>query len=172
MKRGNSTATGKPRVPGRKKRQSPPASFDWRDSNVVTSVKNQGRKDIDSNQYNFFRCLDCSSCWAFAAAAVAESAIANNNGGLTDLSPEQLVDCRTDGGNGCAPGCPSCALENIRKNGVATLSDYPYVAGSGQAGSCQAQSNGAVLISSWTDEGADESQLTTALFHNGPLVYG
>ncbi|MGF7231094.1 C1 family peptidase, partial [Arachidicoccus sp.] len=81
-------------------------------------------------------------------------------------------DCRTDGDYGCAPGCPSCALESIRKNGVATLSDYPYVSGSGQAGSCQAQSNGAVFISSWTDEGADESQLTTALYNNGPLVYG
>ena len=51
-----------------------PAALDYRGTNRVTYVKNQG---------------SCGSCWAFAAAAVAEGKWAAS----TSLSTQEMLDC-------------------------------------------------------------------------------
>ena len=54
----------------------PPASFDWRLYNAVTTVKDQ---------------TGCGSCWAFAGIAAVESMIKLNTGIEFDLSEQQIL---------------------------------------------------------------------------------
>jgi hypothetical protein len=58
--------------------QDPPDSYDWRNENVVQVVKDQAQ---------------CGSCWAFGAVAAQESQWAIQNGFLTNLSEQNLVNC-------------------------------------------------------------------------------
>jgi C1A family cysteine protease len=51
-----------------------PDSVDWRDKDVITSVKNQGQ---------------CGSCWAFATTEMIESYAALAAGSLPVLSAQQ-----------------------------------------------------------------------------------
>ncbi|MBN1355981.1 hypothetical protein JXA40_06875 [bacterium] len=64
------------------------ASFDWRDHNGVTAVKDQE---------------DCGSCWAFATTAMVESFIYIYDGNNWDLSEQQLISCNNLG-YGCNGG--------------------------------------------------------------------
>ena len=50
-----------------------PAKFDWRDRNAVMPVRNQAQ---------------CGSCWAFAATAALEGAIAIQNQHREYISPQ------------------------------------------------------------------------------------
>jgi len=65
-----------------------PARWDWRDHNGVTAVRNQG---------------SCGSCWAFASAAIMESAILINDGSEVNLSEQHLVSCNLNDW-GCGGG--------------------------------------------------------------------
>lgn len=120
-------------------------SFDWRSSNVVQRVKNQG---------------SCSSAYAFSAISALESAIAIKNGTLYDLSEQQLVDC---GGRGCNGGWMQDMFDYIKRSGgVAIQSDYPYTAIQGQ---CQADSKQKVgnVVSYRMVRRGDENDLMQAL---------
>lgn len=57
-----------------------PESLNWREERAVTSVKDQG---------------SCGSCWAFAAAAGAESTLvlSGKESITVDLSEQYLVEC-------------------------------------------------------------------------------
>ena len=105
--------------------------LDWDAKGKLTPVKNQGA---------------CGSCWAFSAAAAAESNYLIRNGQTyasnpIDLSEQQLVDCvnapRTlvDGSSmtsgGCYGGRSWEAMEFIYKYGVYPESKYPYTASDG-----------------------------------------
>ncbi|XP_075198809.1 procathepsin L-like [Anomaloglossus baeobatrachus] len=88
-----------------------PESVDWRDSNCVSPVQNQG-------DY-------CGSCWAFATVGVVESHYCIKAKELVKMSEQQLVDC--DGVNdGCCGGMPTDALEYISRNGLMKAKDYEY----------------------------------------------
>lgn len=68
-----------------------PASFDWRDLNRVTPIKNQ---------------LGCGSCWAFSSTAQYESILAIQTGGtFYDLAEQFALECDTVS-YGCNGGFP------------------------------------------------------------------
>ena len=99
-----------------------PSSFDWRNENFVTSVKNQG---------------GCGSCWAFAALGGVEAKIKiarNDSNFNVDLSEQDLVSCGIplgyyDGSNG---GCSGATLEDplnyTLNSGVVDEACFSYTA--------------------------------------------
>jgi len=99
-----------------------PATFDWRERNVVTAVKDQGQ---------------CGSCWAFSVTENVESVWMINkkitNVTMEPLAPQQIVDC-DDSDAGCSGGNPPTAYEYIQSaGGLDDEKDYPYTA---QDGTC------------------------------------
>lgn len=93
-----------------------PESLDWRDYNVVTSVKNQEQ---------------CGSCWAFSATGAIESVWAISKGQLINLSEQELVDCATGikyGGHGCNGGQMDGAFKYVEQHGLCSDIEYPYTA--------------------------------------------
>ncbi|XP_040269749.1 zingipain-2-like [Bufo bufo] len=87
-----------------------PESVDWRESNCVGPVKNQGL---------------CGSCWAFAAVGVFETHHCLKTKELIEFSEQQLVDC--DGNNdGCCGGFPHTAMAYVSHHGMMSAKDYEY----------------------------------------------
>jgi len=134
-----------------------PTSWDWRDHNVVTPVKDQGQ---------------CGSCWAFSATEAIESAWILKGHATTktiNLSPQQIVDCDTiEGVQGCNGGYTESAYEYIQQSGgQEQISDYPYTAKNGK---CEFQKQRVdASISAYTTIPKDESALSGALSSTGPL---
>lgn len=89
-----------------------PPSFDWREFNKVSSVKDQGQ---------------CGSCWAFSSIGAIESLYAITNNTLLDLSEQQLVDCSLKN-NGCNGGDIDAAFNFAINTPIYLDSDYPYTA--------------------------------------------
>jgi len=88
-----------------------PTSWDWRNKNIVTSVKSQG---------------SCGSCWAFASTATIESQWALKTKQLIDLSEQDLVNCATT--NGCGGNSIDSAYSYVINNGEAQESAQLYAA--------------------------------------------
>ena len=69
---------------------SVPESWDWREHDAVTPVKDQGQ---------------CGSCWSFSASGSIEGAWAIAKSELVSVSEQQMVDCSHGYGNlGCHGG--------------------------------------------------------------------
>ncbi|XP_069356530.1 uncharacterized protein [Maniola hyperantus] len=101
-----------PRTVNKYKDLGIPTQFDWRDKNVVTRVKNQGR---------------CGSCWAISTIGNVESISAIKTGKLVELSQQQLVDCDKKD-YGCQGGRMDTALEYLISNGSMSSASYSYEA--------------------------------------------
>ena len=98
-----------------------PAEVDWRTSNNVSDVKDQG---------------SCGSCWAFSSTGAVEAAYSikwNTNANENLFSEQQLVDC--SGGDflngGCNGGWYYWAYQYAREYGFEHEADYPYTAKDG-----------------------------------------
>ncbi|DAZ98156.1 TPA: hypothetical protein N0F65_005622 [Lagenidium giganteum] len=108
-----------------------PETWDWREHDVVTPVKNQGQ---------------CGSCWAFSAVAALESVYAISTGKLESFSEQELVDCTDGGVDTCNHGGEmSNGFVEIIKNHNGKIdpeSVYPYTAVS--KGVCNAKDDQAL----------------------------
>jgi cathepsin L len=103
-----------------------PASVDWRDAGVVTSVKNQGH---------------CGSCWTFSATEALESAVAISTGLLFTLSEQEFVSCvenpnECGGTGGCEGATMELAYEYAMANGLTDEWTTPYTSYNGVDGNC------------------------------------
>lgn len=91
--------------------------INWVKKGKVSKVKDQGQ---------------CGSCWAFSTTGSFESflAIRNKldlNGGVLELSEQELVDCSGEYGNyGCNGGLMSAAYKYIAKSSLHSEEAYPY----------------------------------------------
>ncbi|KAJ1454054.1 hypothetical protein M885DRAFT_522554 [Pelagophyceae sp. CCMP2097] len=144
--------------------EAPPLKMDWRDSNAVTPVKDQG---------------SCGSCWTFSTVVSIEGAHARKTGKLVSLSEQSLVDCvkqdDIDGTGDCCDGCNGGLMDNAfdfvinkQKGGIDTEEAYKYT---GRDGACKFDANSVgATITNWTDVTAgDESALMDAIAHAGPV---
>jgi len=100
-----------------------PDSVDWRDSGVVTGVRDQGA---------------CGSCWAFAASSAMASyaKIGEMSHDLLELSPQHLTSCTPNplscgGTGGCQGAIEPLAFTYASLFGVVTEDEYPYTSGHG-----------------------------------------
>lgn len=136
-------------------KESFPDSWDWRDHNAVTPVKNQG---------------SCGSCWAFSTTGNVEGQWALVNKKLYSLSEQELVDCdKID--EGCNGGLPSQAYEAIMKiGGLETEKDYKY---DGYDEKCKFnRSEVVVTLSGAVNISKNETEMAAWLYKNGPISIG
>ncbi len=87
-----------------------PDRIDLRESGHVTPVRNQG---------------SCGSCWAFAGAAVMETAMLRSSSNELNVSEQELVSCDRNS-YGCRGGWQPFAY--MVKNGIGSEADFPYKA--------------------------------------------
>jgi C1A family cysteine protease len=90
-----------------------PPVFDWRDSNIVTPVKNQG---------------GCGSCWDFAATGAFEAAVKKYDHIEYNLSEQQVLSCNIYTDEGCGGAWAETAYELFQRYGAILESSMPYQA--------------------------------------------
>ena len=73
-------------------------SLNWKDSNILTPVKDQKR---------------CNACYAFAGLAAIEANHRLHKGYFVNLSEQEIVDCSRKN-KGCIGGLPSLVYEYVR----------------------------------------------------------
>ncbi|XP_063301936.1 uncharacterized protein LOC134601390 [Pelobates fuscus] len=89
-----------------------PDEFDWRKTECVTPVGDQGQ---------------CGASWAFATAGIIETRYCVEKHVLVELSKQQLVDCDMYD-DGCNEGHPLNALVYIsNEKGIMRNEDYTYL---------------------------------------------
>ena len=88
-----------------------PREVDWRKTNYLTPVKNQGL---------------CGSCWAFSSTSALETFLKKNKLKVNRLSEQELVDCSKEN-YGCNGGLMDLAFDYcIENNGLHSDENYPY----------------------------------------------
>ena len=96
-------------------REEIPSSFDWRDTNKVTSVKEKGK---------------CGTCWAHAALADLESKILIAEGEAYNLSEQNLASCAIGVASllytSCSGGSPFRSTNFLSQVGASLESCAPY----------------------------------------------
>jgi len=135
--------------------EAAPTSIDWRTSNAVTPVKDQGM---------------CGSCWAFSTTGSVEGAwVIQGKHTLVSLSEQQLVDCsQAEGNEGCNGGLMDYGFQYIIDNGgICAESAYPYT---GTDGTCKKTCEKVVTISGYKDiPSGNETSLLNAVGTVGPV---
>ncbi|KAE8617475.1 hypothetical protein XENTR_v10009085 [Xenopus tropicalis] len=132
-----------------------PKEVDWRKSNCVTPVKNQG--------------TFCGSCWAFATVGVMESRYCIRTKELLNLSEQQLVDC-DEINEGCCGGFPIKALEYVAQHGVMRNKEYEY---SQKKATCEYDSDKAIHMNvSKFYILPGEENMATSVAIEGPITVG
>jgi len=132
-----------------------PDSWDWREKNAVTAVKDQAQ---------------CGSCWAFSTTGSTEgcNAIANKADPIS-LSEQNLMDCSWKQGNqGCNGGLMTSAMDYIVTNqGIDTEASYPYRAKDSHTCLYKEDNKGATLKAYTNVKTGDEKDLAQKVY-TGP----
>jgi len=133
-----------------------PKSWDWRDYNGVSPVKDQG---------------ECGSCWTFSTVGALEARSLIKYGSFVPLSEQQLVDCAQAFNNfGCYGGLPSQAFEYlIYTGGISTEKSYPYLERDRNCTVHRDTFELAILGGSINITEGDEVELQAAVYRNGPV---
>ncbi|CAH1102142.1 unnamed protein product [Psylliodes chrysocephalus] len=129
-----------------------PEAMDWRQTNAVLEVKDQGD--------------DCDSSWAFSSTGALEGQNAIKNNVIVPLSAQQLVDCDSEVNKGCDGGDILTAFEYVIKHGLNSEDEYPYEA---VDGSCRAKSGSVVQVKEVVSVEATESALRDTVGTVGPV---
>ena len=130
-------------------------SYDWRNYNAVTGVKDQGQ---------------CGSCWSFSATGSMEGAWAISKGSLVTLSEQQLVDCSKRYGNlGCNGGFMDNAFQYAIDNGMCSEASYPYVSGTTEASGMCVRCDPVVRISGCMDVEPSNQLVLKQAVSKGPV---
>ncbi len=135
-----------------------PDSFDWRDQDGCTPVKNQA---------------GCGSCWAFGTVGPLECAIKIKDNITVDLSEQWLVSCNQDGW-GCSGGWFAHGYHQYRPDpcggtGAVLEADFPYVA---YDASCNCPYAHHYLIESWAYVGNGSSIPSVDAMKQAIMDYG
>jgi C1A family cysteine protease len=130
-----------------------PVAFDWRDSGIVTPVKNQG---------------GCGSCWAFGATGAFEANIKHYSGITYDLAEQQPLSCNIYGGT-CAGGWIEPVYELFKRYGAVGEACMPYQ----QSDVPCTQDQCAVLVKlkGWVNVANDINSIKQAVLR-GPVATG
>lgn len=127
-------------------------SIDWRDYGYVGEVQDQGM---------------CGADWAFTANGAVQGAFAVQQGKLTELSVQQLVDC-TGSSTGCSGGTMSQAFDYLETSYAMTAADYPYQSAYPARNECKYDESKATtcMVDSYTyAEKGDIDMMKKALSH-------
>ncbi|OXA47360.1 ervatamin-B [Folsomia candida] len=140
-------------------RATPPDSFDWRSSNKVSAVRNQGK---------------CGSCWAFTSLSAVESQVLIAGKSSVLLSEQHLLDCDTVD-LGCNGGWPTNTFKWLQNNGGSKAdSAYPYTSGCcNTTGKCSGANAPAVQTVTGFERltmPATDDTLKSFLVTHGPLA--
>ena len=138
-----------------------PASYDWRNYNRVSPVKDQG---------------SCGSCWAFSTVGNLEGLYAGTKGRIKEFSEQQLIDCDTSD-SGCNGGLMEYAYIYLKNADCLMFEeDYPY---KGYKDTCKIDKTKCADISitgfkklgssysTWS--AVDEDEIRDFLYETGPL---
>ncbi|CAD5232627.1 unnamed protein product [Bursaphelenchus xylophilus] len=149
----------------RAKRQDTPDSYDWRDYEGVTSIKDQGA---------------CGCCYAFAAVAAIESQHKLQTFEELDLSEEQMVACtyqnqKYDDNNGCDGGSSPGVLRYAIDHGITSEANWGYTLGETGDNSaipkCKSKTSAVRSVTSQTQlPSDDEDNMASVVASSGPIV--
>ncbi len=135
-----------------------PCSFDWRDTDKVTPVKEQS---------------PCQLCWAFASLAEFESKILINEGLTLDFSEQNLASCDFMALSGNARTCSSGgtyfrSTNFLTQRGPSLESCAPFL-GKDEA-FCEAACEIIKNVDGWKFIANDVDTIKTALYKYGPVA--
>ncbi len=135
-------------------------SIDWRTSNYVSSIKDQG---------------NCNAGWAFASSGAVESASAiAYNVSVNELSTEQVIECTYGFEYNCYQcdgGDISGSFKHIRKTGLCALSTYPYSSSNGSVSYCKGCLPISFLTNCFNVKKNNETLLKQAVFQRPVASY-
>ena len=131
-----------------------PDRFDWRDSSIMTPVKNQG---------------NCGSCWDFAATGAFEAAVKKYDHIEYDLSEQQVMSCNIYE-VGCGGGWADAVYELFKRFGAISETCMPYQARDGVP-CIQDQCSVLAKLKDWVYVDNDVNAIKTALL-TGPVYSG